>query len=172
VTQRRTHTVVDSPVGPLTLVATDGVLCGLYLDRQRYAPAPESFGVPAVRPKTLAPFTEAARQLEEYFDRRRTAFDLPLALSGTPFQRQVWEVLRGIPHARTVTYRWIADEIGRPAASRAVGVANGRNPVSIIVPCHRVIGTTGDLTGYGGGLDRKRWLLDFESGLSPRSSPR
>jgi methylated-DNA-[protein]-cysteine S-methyltransferase len=150
--------VVDSPVGPLTLVAADGGLCGLYLDRQRYAPGPETFGV-----ADPAPFTEAVRQLDEYFGRHRTVFDLPLALSGTAFQQRVWSVLRGIGYGETVTYRSIAEQIGRPTASRAVGVANGRNPVSIIVPCHRVLGSAGDLTGYGGGLDRKRWLLDFET---------
>jgi methylated-DNA-[protein]-cysteine S-methyltransferase len=151
------YTVVDSPLGPLTLVGTGGALTGLYMDRQRYRPGPETFGE-----RDDVPFTEAARQLEEYFAGKRTSFDLPLALTGTPFQRQVWEALRAIPYGRTVSYGQLADRLGRPTAARAVGLANGHNPIGIIVPCHRVVGANGDLTGYGGGLDRKRRLLDFE----------
>jgi methylated-DNA-[protein]-cysteine S-methyltransferase len=159
----RTHTVVDSPVGPLTLVAADGLLTGLYMDRQRYRPADETFG-----DRDDAPFAEAAAQLEEYFAGRLTTFDLPLALTGTPFQRQVWQALRAIPYGQTVSYGQLADRLGRPAAARAVGLANGHNPVGIIVPCHRVVGANGDLTGYGGGLERKRQLLDFERSVSGR----
>ncbi|MFB9834840.1 methylated-DNA--[protein]-cysteine S-methyltransferase [Actinoallomurus acaciae] len=158
------HTVVDSPLGPLTLVATGDALTGLYMERQRYRPEPETFG-----DRDDAPFAEAARQLEEYFAGRRTRFDLPLAPVGTPFQRQVWEALRAIPYGRTVSYGQLADRLGRPAAARAVGLANGHNPIGIIVPCHRVVGANGDLTGYGGGLDRKRHLLDFERSVSERS---
>jgi methylated-DNA-[protein]-cysteine S-methyltransferase len=158
------HTVVDSPLGPLTLVGTDGALTGLYMDRQRYRPEPETFG-----DRDDVPFAEAARQLEEYFAGTRTRFDLPLAMAGTPFQRQVWEALRAIPYGRTVSYGQLADRLGRPTAARAVGLANGHNPIGIIVPCHRVVGASGDLTGYGGGLDRKRRLLDFERTVSERS---
>ncbi|MGB6161051.1 MAG: methylated-DNA--[protein]-cysteine S-methyltransferase [Pseudonocardiaceae bacterium] len=153
----RVHTGVDSPVGRLTLVAANGTLAGLYLDRQRHRPPAETFGEPC--PTT---FTEVIRQLAEYFAGHRTEFDLPIALIGTPFQRTVWAALREIPYGETTTYGQLADRIGRPSATRAVGLANGRNPICIIVPCHRVVGATGDLTGYGGGLERKRHLLDFE----------
>ncbi|KUH40524.1 MULTISPECIES: methylated-DNA--[protein]-cysteine S-methyltransferase [Streptomyces] len=155
----RQHTVVDSPYGPLTLVATDGVLSGLYMTDQRHRPAEETFGEPDPRP-----FTEAVRQLDAYHAGELTAFDLPLRLAGTPFQRRVWDELRRVPYGETRTYGDLARALGAPQASRAVGLANGRNPVGIIVPCHRVIGASGGLTGYGGGLDRKRRLLAFESG--------
>jgi methylated-DNA-[protein]-cysteine S-methyltransferase len=158
------HTVVDSPLGPLTLVAAGDALTGVYMDRQRYRPAPETFGE-----RDDSPFAEAARQLEEYFAGKRTRFDLSLAPVGTPFQRQVWEALQAIPYGQTVSYGQLADRLGRPTAARAVGLANGHNPISIIVPCHRVVGANGDLTGYGGGLDRKRRLLDFEQNVSERS---
>ncbi|WP_236239486.1 methylated-DNA--[protein]-cysteine S-methyltransferase [Streptomyces sp. CC228A] len=160
----RSHTVVDSPYGPLTLVATDGVLSGLYMTDQRHRPPEEAFGAPDPRP-----FTEAARQLDSYFRRDLTSFDLPLHLHGTPFQRAVWQRLLTIPYGETRSYGELAEQLGNPAASRAVGLANGRNPVGIIVPCHRVVGADGALTGYGGGLDRKRRLLAFES--SARSAP-
>ena len=105
----------------------------------------------------------AARQLAEYFAGRRRAFDLPLAPAGTPFQQQVWRQLLQIPFGSTCSYGALARAVGRPSASRAVGAANGRNPISIIIPCHRVIGSDGSLTGYGGGEPAKRWLLDHES---------
>ncbi|MEU6952943.1 methylated-DNA--[protein]-cysteine S-methyltransferase [Streptomyces sp. NPDC045714] len=153
------HTVIDSPYGPLTLVATDGFLCALYMTDQRHRPPQETFGVPDPEP-----FGETVQQLTEYFAGDRTAFDLPLSLGGTPFQRSVWEELLKIPYGETRTYGELAEELGKPGASRAVGLANGKNPVGIIVPCHRVIGASGSLTGYGGGLDRKQRLLAFESG--------
>jgi methylated-DNA-[protein]-cysteine S-methyltransferase len=159
----RTHTLIDSPVGPLTLLATDGTLAGLYMDRQRYRPPQEAFG-----DRDDEPFAAAVEQLEDYFAGRRTEFDLPLALTGTPFQRRVWDLLRTIPYGRTVSYGELAERLGRPTAARAVGLANGHNPVGIIVPCHRVVGARGDLTGYGGGLDRKRHLLAFERSVSDR----
>ncbi|MGP3925319.1 methylated-DNA--[protein]-cysteine S-methyltransferase [Streptomyces sp. 8N616] len=155
----RTHTVVDSPLGPLTLVATGAVLSGLYMTEQRHRPPEDTFGTP-----DDAPFAEAVRQLGAYFAGELTTFDLPLRLDGTPFQQRVWEALRRIPYGATVSYGQLADRLGNPSASRAVGLANGRNPIGIIVPCHRVVGASGSLTGYGGGLDRKRRLLDFESG--------
>lgn len=155
--QHRAHTVVDSPVGPLTLVATDGELAGLYMVEHRHRPPVETFG--DLEPE---PFAAVAAQLEEYFEGRRTDFDLPLAYGGTLFQRTVWAALRKIPYGQTISYAELAERIGRPTASRAVGLANGKNPISIIVPCHRVVGSSGDLTGYGGGLARKRHLLDFE----------
>jgi len=153
----RVHTVVDSPVGPLTLVAAGRALIGLYMDQQRHRPPAEAFGEPY-----CTPFTEAIRQLEEYFAGHRTEFDLPITLGGTPFQRTVWAALRKIPYGETVTYGQLAERIGRPRAVRAVGLANGRNPIGIIVPCHRVVGATGGLTGYGGGLERKQHLLNVE----------
>lgn len=155
------HTVTDSPYGPLTLVADDGVLCGLYMTDQRHRPPQESFGL---RDDTL--FGEAQEQLKAYFAGELEKFTVALRLTGTPFQRTVWDQLRRIPYGETRTYGQLADLLGAPAASRAVGLANGRNPVGIIVPCHRVIGANGGLTGYGGGLERKRRLLDFERGAS------
>ncbi|WP_107503749.1 methylated-DNA--[protein]-cysteine S-methyltransferase [Streptomyces solincola] len=162
----RRHTVADSPYGPLTLVATDGVLSGLYMTEQRHRPPQETFGERDARP-----FTEALRQLDAYFARRTTVFDLPLDLAGTPFQQRVWQRLLTIPYGRTSSYGQLARDLGAPNASRAVGLANGRNPVSIIVPCHRVVGAAGALTGYGGGLERKRRLLDFESGRVGAAGP-
>ena len=155
--KNRVHTMVDSPVGPLTLVAEDDALAGLYMTGQRHRPAEESFG-----PPDDTPFGKVVTQLEEYFAGNRTEFDLPLQLSGTQFQRTVWAALCEIPYGTTISYGELADRIGKPAASRAVGLANGKNPVGIVVPCHRVVGANGSLTGYGGGLDRKRQLLDFE----------
>ncbi|WP_326571977.1 methylated-DNA--[protein]-cysteine S-methyltransferase [Actinacidiphila glaucinigra] len=160
----RTHALIDSPVGPLTLVATGGVLSGLYMTAQRHRPPEESFG--ARRAPGESPFAPAAEQLGAYFAGGLTAFDLPLDLRGTPFQQRVWAGLRTIPYGTVMTYGQLADKLGSPGASRAVGLANGRNPVGIIVPCHRVVGASGGLTGYGGGLERKRYLLDLELGLT------
>ncbi|MET9124408.1 MULTISPECIES: methylated-DNA--[protein]-cysteine S-methyltransferase [unclassified Streptomyces] len=153
------HTVTDSPYGPLTLVADDDLLCGLYMVGQRHRPPQEDFGA---RDDTLLP--EVKRQLTAYFAGDLKEFDLPMRLAGTPFQRSVWEQLVRIPYGEIRSYGELADALGNPKASRAVGLANGRNPVGIIVPCHRVVGADGSLTGYGGGLDRKRRLLDFERG--------
>lgn len=158
----RRYTLIDSPVGPLTLVATEGVLSGLFMVDQRRRPRSEAFGE-----RDPAPFAAALDQLEAYFAGERTTFELRLAAVGTPFQRDVWSALRRIPYGETVSYGQIAQGIGRPEASRAVGAANGANPVGIIVPCHRVVGTNGSLTGYGGGLERKRFLLDFERRAVP-----
>ena len=160
------HTTNDSPVGPLTLVSTDGVLSGLYMHEQRHRPPFETFGEPDARP-----FGAAVEQLREYFDGDRTDFDLPLSLRGTPFQRSVWNELTKIPYGETISYGELAAHLGNPDASRAVGLANGKNPVCVIVPCHRVVGSNGDLTGYGGGIERKEHLLAFErevSGLAIR----
>ncbi|MCX4659033.1 methylated-DNA--[protein]-cysteine S-methyltransferase [Streptomyces uncialis] len=153
------HTLIDSPYGPLTLVATDGTLCGVYMTDQRHRPPEESFG-----DRDPGPFTETARQFDAYFAGELTDFDLPFSLDGTPFQRSVWAQLLRIPFGETRTYGELAEALGNPAASRAVGLANGKNPISVIVPCHRVIGANGNLTGYGGGLPRKQRLLDFERG--------
>ncbi|WP_097274720.1 methylated-DNA--[protein]-cysteine S-methyltransferase [Streptomyces sp. TLI_55] len=155
------HTVIDSPYGPLTLVATDGTLSHLYMTDQRHRPAQETFGVRDDRP-----FGEAIDQLEAYFASELKEFTLELRLHGTPFQRSVWEQLLRIPYGETRSYGELAEALGNPGASRAVGLANGKNPVSIIVPCHRVVGSNGSLTGYGGGLERKQRLLDFERGAA------
>jgi methylated-DNA-[protein]-cysteine S-methyltransferase len=151
------HTVQDSPVGPLTLVALDGKLSGLYMNLQRHRPPEATFGEP-----DPTPFTEVIRQLDEYFGGQRTEFDLPMNLVGTPFQRTVWAALQEILYGETRSYGQLAERIGRPGAARAVGLANGRNPIGIIVPCHRVVGADG-LGSYGSyGLDYKRRLLALE----------
>ncbi|PZG83426.1 cysteine methyltransferase [Streptomyces sp. NTH33] len=155
------HTVIDSPYGPLTLVADDGVLCGLYMTDQRHRPTQETFGEPDERP-----FDEAVDQLNAYFAGELKDFTLPLRLHGTAFQRSVWDQLRTIPYGETRSYGQLAAALGKPGASRAVGLANGKNPIGIIVPCHRVIGASGSLTGYGGGLPRKQRLLEFERGTA------
>ncbi|MGW2518332.1 methylated-DNA--[protein]-cysteine S-methyltransferase [Streptomyces sp. NPDC001617] len=155
------HTVTESPYGPLTLVAEDGVLCGLYMTDQRHRPPQETFGD---RDDTL--FAETEEQLKAYFSGELKEFTVELHLHGTPFQRTVWDQLRRIPYGETRTYGELAEALGNPSASRAVGLANGKNPIGIIVPCHRVVGADGSLTGYGGGLHRKQRLLDFESGTA------
>jgi methylated-DNA-[protein]-cysteine S-methyltransferase len=147
---------VDSPVGPLTLAGCGGTLTNLRMVDQTHEPSRDGW-----EPDDDA-FPDAVRQLGEYFAGERTSFELDLELAGTAFQRRVWEALQKIPYGETRSYREIAEQVGAPGASRAVGLANGRNPIGIIVPCHRVIGATGSLTGYGGGLDRKRFLLALE----------
>lgn len=151
------HAVIDSPVGPLTLVGEDDALAGLYLHQQRHLPAAERFGK---RDDAVLPALQ--EQLAGYFAGDLREFDVALATGGTPFQAQVWAALRAVPYGTTCTYAELARAVGRPAAVRAVGAANGRNPVCIVVPCHRVVGASGDLTGYAGGVERKRLLLDLE----------
>ena len=148
-----------SPIGELLLVGDGQALTGLYLIPDR-PPAP---AIRADAPRDPDALRPAAEQLEAYFAGELTAFDLPLAPSGTPFQRAVWDALLTIPYGETVSYGEIARQIGDPSAVRAVGTANGRNPISIVIPCHRVIGADGSLTGYGGGLERKRALLALEA---------
>jgi methylated-DNA-[protein]-cysteine S-methyltransferase len=162
----RTHVTISSPVGPLTLVEAGGALAGLYQEAQRHRPGAAAFGAPGdpARP----PFAAAAAQLAAYFAGELTRFDLELKPDGTPFQRMVWTALRAIPYGQTVTYGELAASLGAPGSSRAVGLANGKNPISIVVPCHRVIGSDGSLTGYGGGLPRKQFLLDLERGGTGR----
>ena len=148
---------IESPIGPLTLVARDGVLTDLSMHDQRHASPPPDDAI------TDDPwFKDLAAQLDAYFVGELTSFDVEMNLVGTPFQRSVWSRLREIPYGETISYGELARRIGNPQASRAVGLANGRNPVAIIVPCHRVIGADGSLTGYGGGLERKTWLLEHE----------
>ena len=155
-------TTFDSPIGVLTLTGEDGYLTGLYMDDQRHAPTGSDQWVP-----DDAAFEAVLGQLDAYFSGRRTDFDVPMRMRGTDFQRRVWDGLTQIPYGETWSYAQLAEKVGNPRACRAVGLANGRNPVAIIVPCHRVIGANGTLTGYGGGLDRKRWLLDLEAGQRP-----
>jgi methylated-DNA-[protein]-cysteine S-methyltransferase len=162
----RQWVTIGSPVGPLTLVAAGPALAGLYMEDHRHQPGPAAFGTPG--DPAAAPFAAAAAQRGAYFAGQLASFDLELEPAGTPFQRTVWLALRDIPFGETVTYGELAARIGATGSSRAVGLANGKNPVSIIVPCHRVIGADGSLTGYGGGLPRKRFLLDLERAASGR----
>ncbi len=152
------YTFIDSPLGELLAVRNDDGLAGLYLPTGKRPQRPDPGWV---RDDTA--FEDVRTQLAEYFAGDRQAFDLPLAASGTAFQQQVWTALREISYGQTTSYGKIAASIGLPDAARAVGVANGQNPLPIIVPCHRVIGADGSLTGYGGGLAAKRWLLDHEA---------
>ncbi|MFD3694656.1 methylated-DNA--[protein]-cysteine S-methyltransferase [Streptomyces sp. NPDC058646] len=159
-TTSKQYTVVDSPLGLLKLVSTGGVLSALYMTDHRHQPAEETFGERV--PHGVAPFAEVVLELRAYFAGELTEFTVPVHLEGTAFQRSVWDQLLRIPYGETWSYGRLAAELGKPNASRAVGLANGRNPVSIIVPCHRVIGASGAMTGYGGGLERKVRLLELE----------
>jgi methylated-DNA-[protein]-cysteine S-methyltransferase len=146
-----------SPLGLIRIEAEDEALTGLFFAE---AEAPPSAPLPGV-------LRDAIRQVDQYFLGRRTKFELALRPAGTPFQRAVWKALVRIPYGRTASYKDIAAAVSRPDAVRAVGAANGANPISLIIPCHRVIGSDGRLTGYGGGLERKEWLLRHESGGGP-----
>lgn len=150
-------TTTSSPVGELTLVADDGRLTGVYFPHHWYRPDPATFGRPAD-----AGFGEVRRQLAEYFAGERQRFDLPLGARGDEFQRRVWELIDRIPYGQTATYGDLARELGGGVLAKDVGAAVGRNPLSVVVPCHRVVGKDGRLTGYAGGLARKRFLLDLE----------
>jgi methylated-DNA-[protein]-cysteine S-methyltransferase len=153
------YTTMDSPIGELLLLGDGEALHGLHMQQGR-------------RPVRISPRWERSpaalgdvrTQLCEYFAGERTAFDTPLAMHGSEFERRVWSALREIPYGETASYGEIARRVGRPSAARAVGMANGRNPIAVIVPCHRVIGADGTLTGYGGGLECKRLLLELERG--------
>jgi O-6-methylguanine DNA methyltransferase len=162
----RTHAVIDSMLGPLTIVAEDGQIRCLYMDLQRHRPDDRELGEPDQGGRDVEPFKAAADQLDAYFAGERTTFDLPLAPRGSDFQQRVWAALLGIPYGATESYGDLAQRIGSPGAARAVGLANGKNPIGIVIPCHRVVGSNGSLTGYGGGLDRKRQLLDLERAVS------
>lgn len=150
------YRTVDSPVGPLTLAGQDSVLTHLRMVDQTYEPSRTGW-----TPNPAA-FGAAVEQLAAYFAGELTDFDFAIELRGSEFQRKVWRALRTIPYGETRSYGVIAQQIGAPGSARAVGLANGHNPIAIIVPCHRVIGANGSLTGYGGGLDRKRTLLQLE----------
>ena len=151
------YTQIESPLGPLLLAADDGGLRQILFVNGRHLAHPESSWK-----KDRAPFSEAIRQLQAYFAGELENFDLPLAPEGTAFQLRVWRRLCDIPYGKTVSYGELASRIGNPKASRAVGLANGSNPIAIVIPCHRVIGSNGKLTGYGGGLPIKEKLLAHE----------
>jgi methylated-DNA-[protein]-cysteine S-methyltransferase len=152
------YTTMPSPIGELLIAGTEDGIAAIHM--QPAAPEPSW-----VRDDDA--LKDAVAQLEAYFAGELTTFDLPLAPQGSPFQRRVWSALRDIPYGQTESYGTLAERIGRPGAARAVGRANSQNPIAIIVPCHRVIGATGQLTGYAGGMDRKRALLDLERGVAP-----
>lgn len=163
------YTHIDSPIGRLLLCGDEERLSGLYT-----LPASENADLVITRRRAAAPFASVRDQLEEYFAGARTEFDVPLNVDGkSSFFTSVWRRLLEVPFGTTVSYGELARQLGRPTASRAVGLANGRNPIAIIVPCHRVIGSAGDLTGYAGGLERKRYLLHHEAEVANRrqSSP-
>jgi methylated-DNA-[protein]-cysteine S-methyltransferase len=152
-----THTIIETQMGDLTLVAADGVLTGVYYPGHWTRPDRTLFG-----PRAEEGFEETERQFGEYLAGERTAFDVPTSAVGDTFQQRVWTLLKGIPYGETTTYGELARDLGDPALARAVGRAVGSNPLSVIVPCHRVVGKDGKLTGYAGGLERKRFLLELE----------
>ena len=157
-----TSTRIETPLGTLLASAEEGALTGLWFVGQKHFPK----GVETwADDSDAAPFATVRAQLDEYFAGRRRAFDMPMNPGGsraTPFQRDVWKAIAAIPFGKTTTYSALADRCGRPTAARAAGAATGRNPISIVIPCHRILGSSGDLTGYAGGLERKRKLLDLE----------
>jgi methylated-DNA-[protein]-cysteine S-methyltransferase len=153
------YRTIDSPIGPLALAGRGRVLTNLRMLNQTYEPDRSDW-----MPDDRA-FPDVVDQLEAYFAGKRTDFDLDLSLAGSEFQRRVWQALLTIPYGETRSYGQVAEQIGAAGAARAVGLANGHNPIAIIVPCHRVIGASGSLTGYGGGLDRKRSLLEMEKNV-------
>lgn len=153
------YTTIDSPVGPLLLARDESGLRALQFARGRRPAEPDPSWT-----RADADFDDIAGELTEYFEGQRREFSVPLSPRGTAFQRQVWAELCRIPYGRTISYLALAKRIGNPRAVRAVGLANGANPLAIVVPCHRVIGANGTLTGYGGGLPTKRFLLDLECG--------
>jgi methylated-DNA-[protein]-cysteine S-methyltransferase len=152
--------IVDSPIGPLMLTSDGTALTGLYMGTPGKMP---DLAEGWTQNAAIDPLRAAVRQLQEYFAGTRREFDLPLRMQGTAFQRRVWKELTKIPYGETWSYGQLAKRIDNPNASRAVGLANGRNPIAVIVPCHRVIGADGSLTGFGGGLPRKQWLLAHEA---------
>jgi methylated-DNA-[protein]-cysteine S-methyltransferase len=160
ITQNAVRCTIPSPLGTIVIAATESALVGLWFDGQRHQPDPSVWPLVQHHPVLDATMT----QLKQYFAGQRQQFDLPVDLSaGTPFQQQVWAQLQAIASGNTVSYGQLSQQLGNPKAVRAVGAAVGRNPISIVVPCHRVLGANGALTGYAGGLDRKTALLQLES---------
>jgi methylated-DNA-[protein]-cysteine S-methyltransferase len=164
------HAVLATRLGELTVVKEEGALTGLYFPGHWPRPDRSAFGPRATR-GTAAGFVDVARQLDEYLAGDRTAFDLPVKASGAEFDRRVWDLISAIPYGQTTTYGDLARRLGPGTDPRDVGAAVGRNPLCIVIPCHRMIGSTGKLTGYAGGLARKRALLELEAGISPLPSP-
>ncbi len=162
------YTLTPSPLGTLTLVSDGRSLIGLYTNAKQADP---SVAADWRRNEQAEPFGLVRQQLAAYFAGEAIAFHVPLRLQGTAFQQRVWEALQAIPYGTTISYGELARRIGQPTAARAVGLANRGNPVAIIVPCHRVIGANGELTGYAGGLDRKRWLLSHERAIATTPNP-
>jgi len=155
-------TRIATPAGTLFATAANGAITGLYFeDQKHFPPTADAWREDA----SAAPLAECARQVREYFEEKRTTFDLALAPEGTDFQRRVWREIARIPFGETITYGELAARAGAPGSARAAGAATGRNPISIVVPCHRVVGSDGSLTGYAGGLARKARLLELEGVL-------
>jgi methylated-DNA-[protein]-cysteine S-methyltransferase len=152
-------TFYESPIQSLRLTSDGRSLTGIYMLSEKHQFLSQSKWI---EEDSMAPFAVTKQQLTEYFAGNLTEFELPLQMHGTDFQLKVWSALKTIPYGTTISYGELAQQIGQPKASRAVGLANGRNPISIVIPCHRVIGANGKLTGYGGGVERKQWLLDHE----------
>jgi methylated-DNA-[protein]-cysteine S-methyltransferase len=159
------YTLFDSPIGELLAVGDGVCLTQLHMQGGRTRAAIDPSWV-----RDDSAFLGVRDQLDEYFAGIRDSFDVPLAMAGGPFEKRVWDELLAIPYGETASYGEIAERVGNQGAARAVGLANGRNPIAVIVPCHRVIGADGSLTGYGGGLERKRLLLDLEAGVQPLSA--
>jgi methylated-DNA-[protein]-cysteine S-methyltransferase len=162
------HTTIVSPLGQLTLTARDGFLTGIFFEDHWHMPPSEFFGEAVLAEDPL--FRQTAIELGEYLRGERTVFDLPFRASGNPFQERVWARLEQIPYGETVSYGELAAGLGDRNLSQAVGSAVGRNPLSIVIPCHRVVGHDGRLTGYAGGLDNKRFLLELEEPLAAKES--
>lgn len=162
-TQPLQYAYMESPVGALLLAGTEDSLHVISFPKGHKARAPE----PDWQETDLSTFADTTRQLSAYFQGKTTTFDLPLQPEGTPFQRTVWDALQEIPYGQTISYGELARRIGKPSASRAVGAANGANPLPIVIPCHRVIGADNTLTGFGGGLDVKAFLLEHEWAIKP-----
>jgi len=158
------YDLVPSPLGTMLLVASGDALTGIHFEGERYQPA---IGAAWTRTANHPLLRAAAAQLDEYFAGRRTRFLLPLAPVGTPFQRAVWKAIAAVPFGATIAYRELAARVGRPGSIRAAGTATGRNPWTIVVPCHRIVGANGALTGYAGGLERKQALLALEARCAP-----
>jgi methylated-DNA-[protein]-cysteine S-methyltransferase len=153
---------IPTPAGTLFATAANGALTGIYFENQQYFPRDMDEWL---EDASAAPLPECARQIREYFEGKRTSFDLPLAPEGTDFQQRVWKQIARIPFGKTITYSELAKRAGAEGSARAAGAATGRNPITLVVPCHRVIGSDGSLTGYAGGLPRKTKLLELEGAL-------
>lgn len=167
-TETTRHARYASPIGELLIAVGDGHLCGLHMLDGQADPRLAGARLEARRDPAL---DEVRRQLDAYFDGRSRGFELSLHMSGTPFQKAVWTELAKVPFGETISYAELAKRVGKPSASRAVGGANGRNCIAIVVPCHRVIAAGGRLGGFGGGLDRKLWLLQHEAHVLGRETP-